>query len=1086
MKCSQFSQELKSLRDTASRLIQELDQQPQSVEIDCAETITEIENLLESLRNRQTQSSPAPQAQTDQPSPSPDVYKQIVDSISDSLIVVDHHWRITYLNSAATKNTDFTIDGLIGRSLVDAIPAEGQRILKNRIEGSTDLHAPIQFEMQDKIDGKWYLVNAYPAGDGTVILGIDNTFRKIADAEREWFLSENKRQKAILNAIFEADPSGLAVLTGSDLTFAYYNPAYRFLTPDPMLDPIDQPYDVVWPKDSINNFKSDIETTLQTGKPYLTSGIEHRMPDGSICYFTVQLRRILWDHEIAVLMILWDVTDLKQAENSLRKAEQRIQAAHCEMVNEKNLAERNLARMQSIINNISDGLLVMDPERHIIFVNDVFKQMIGYDHLLNQHYESNNELIELIDSSGHPLEPQQWPIPRALRGEAIQNEKVVIRHIHENDVHKALINVSLIKGADETIEMVILTIRDISTQSQIEKQYQACQKNLETILDNTHDCYYAVDRNWRLIDTNRRVMEVTGVDLEARVGQTLWDVFPRWTGTPVETNLRTAMETQKPVHFSSRGMYSNRIYDISIYPNENGLSVIFNNFCEGELAMQALHASELRYSQLIEIANEGILTIDAGGVIDFINSFGAKTLGYRPEEMTGRPVDDFLHAEDRVPMQEFFDRPNPGFETQFELRLNHRAGQQVWSTVRLSPILTESGRYNGCLILFSDNTERREAEKALLDSEVRERRRAEEMAALMDTVPAMIWIARDSEAREMIGNRYGYEILRMWEGANISKTAPQTELVNQPYHNFKDGKEIPNEELPMQIAASRGIPTQDYEFDLVFNDGAKVTVFGNVNPIRDENGNPCGAVAAFVDVTKARQTEALTHEQVSRLEVQHRLLDQREQERLQVARELHDGPLQDLIAATYSFRETIALVNDEALSARLARIDALLHKLINDLRNTASNLRPPALTKMGLEMAMRMHAAEISEKNPSLKVDLQINLFGAPIPEAIRLVVFRIYQEALNNIIKHAQANRVLVQVHKEESQIKLKIQDNGIGFQPPADLNELVLQGHLGLVGMRERIEAVNGMMQISSQPGEGTILEAFVPLSEQPGANP
>jgi signal transduction histidine kinase len=227
---------------------------------------------------------------------------------------------------------------------------------------------------------------------------------------------------------------------------------------------------------------------------------------------------------------------------------------------------------------------------------------------------------------------------------------------------------------------------------------------------------------------------------------------------------------------------------------------------------------------------------------------------------------------------------------------------------------------------------------------------------------------------------------------------------------------------------------------------------------------------------------AVAREQLARLEVQHRLIDQREQERLQIARDLHDGPLQELIAATYSFRETAALVEDETLSASFAKIGASLHKLIDDLRSAASSLRPPALTRFGLGMAIRMHAAEYSEKYPDIQMSLEVQPLEIPIPESIRLAVFRIYQEALTNIAKHAQASRVSVQISRENQTIVLKIADNGIGFAPPLELGELAVRGHLGLVGMRERVEAVGGSIKISSQPGQGTTLEAQIPLPDEP----
>lgn len=147
-------------------------------------------------------------------------------------------------------------------------------------------------------------------------------------------------------------------------------------------------------------------------------------------------------------------------------------------------------------------------------------------------------------------------------------------------------------------------------------------------------------------------------------------------------------------------------------------------------------------------------------------------------------------------------------------------------------------------------------EKALQEGQERILARAAELEALMDVVPAMIWITRDPESKEMYGNRLGYEFLGMGEGANISKTAPGDNLAVQPYRNFRNGQEIPNNELPMQIAAATGIGTNNYEFDLVFDSGVVKNVLGNVVPLYDPSGKPSGAVGAFVDITERKRIES--------------------------------------------------------------------------------------------------------------------------------------------------------------------------------------------------------------------------------------
>lgn len=215
-----------------------------------------------------------------------------------------------------------------------------------------------------------------------------------------------------------------------------------------------------------------------------------------------------------------------------------------------------------------------------------------------------------------------------------------------------------------------------------------------------------------------------------------------------------------------------------------------------------------------------------------------------------------IHPEDRdavmKDLQEAIKRGGPFYQ---EFRLIRGDGVVIWvnsaGTVQLDP----SGQPIQAAGINQDITSRKQFEEALRESEAREHAKRIELEAIMDAVPAMIWISRDSECKEMVGNRYGYEFLEMWKGANISKSAPESDLAVQPYRNFKDGREIPTEELPMQIAAATGVGAGNYEFDLVFSKGITKSLFGNVIPLFDDQGQPTGAVAAFVDITERKQVE---------------------------------------------------------------------------------------------------------------------------------------------------------------------------------------------------------------------------------------
>ncbi|MFW5741911.1 MAG: response regulator [Spirochaetota bacterium] len=148
--------------------------------------------------------------------------------------------------------------------------------------------------------------------------------------------------------------------------------------------------------------------------------------------------------------------------------------------------------------------------------------------------------------------------------------------------------------------------------------------------------------------------------------------------------------------------------------------------------------------------------------------------------------------------------------------------------------------------------------------------RLRELETLMDTVPAFVFLTRDRAGRTMTGNRATREALRVPPGTSVLKPAPADEPAGQ-FRVFRDGREIRSQELPVQRAALTGEEVRGYEFDVVYEDGGSRTLLGNAAPLRGENGDPYGAVGAFVDVTAWKETEAALEE--SRREAERHLAE---------------------------------------------------------------------------------------------------------------------------------------------------------------------------------------------------------------------
>lgn len=175
-------------------------------------------------------------------------------------------------------------------------------------------------------------------------------------------------------------------------------------------------------------------------------------------------------------------------------------------------------------------------------------------------------------------------------------------------------------------------------------------------------------------------------------------------------------------------------------------------------------------------------------------------------------------------------------------------GSLVHCLCNAAPIRDASGAVTGGIVTWRDVTDRVGMVQALRESEERERARAAELQAIMDAVPAVVWIAHDPESRTITGSRASYELLNMPYGVNLSKTAPPGEAPDH-FRVFAGGREIAPRDLPVQRAAREGLVLRDVELDVVFDDGTTKRIFGHATPLKDGRGRPRGAVAAFIDIS---------------------------------------------------------------------------------------------------------------------------------------------------------------------------------------------------------------------------------------------
>ena len=209
-----------------------------------------------------------------------------------------------------------------------------------------------------------------------------------------------------------------------------------------------------------------------------------------------------------------------------------------------------------------------------------------------------------------------------------------------------------------------------------------------------------------------------------------------------------------------------------------------------------------------------------------------------------------------------------------------------------------------------------------------------------------------------------------------------------------------------------------------------------------------------------------------------RLAEGQESERKRIAHELHDETLQSLIAVNQSIDLARGWIQTDP--ARAAKMLQLAREQVLEsatgLRSLIGGLRPPALEELGLVAALEMETKKITD----LSVAISVEGVQRRLDEAHELALFRAAQELLTNVRRHSRAHEVKVRVRYRPDGIALRVSDDGCGFSPPPQLDDLASHYHYGLIGLQERLHNLGGSVRIDSGSGQGTTVEVFLPTKE------
>ncbi|MGE0489284.1 MAG: PAS domain S-box protein [Vulcanimicrobiota bacterium] len=513
--------------------------------------------------------------------------------------------------------------------------------------------------------------------------------------------------------------------------------------------------------------------------------------------------------------------------------------------------------------------------------------------------------------------------------------------------------------------------------------------------------------------------------------------------------LARAIRGEQPAEFESVRVGTDTM------PEEVWLSVSgFPVFDDGELLGGAVcyrPAAEprdllerlTRQASLVSSWRDGVIGVNLQGEIFSWNSAAEKTCGYSADEILGRPLASLSAPGARPDLGEALDETREsGQPVGFETWLLARSGQKLSVFLHFNPILDPASRVIGFSVLCHDLTALKVAESS--------------WRSLLENIPGMVFnIDRDLKITFL--NR---AVPGLGPDQAVGRSA--LDLVAPEYQERAA-------EVCRQVFATGRRGRLEFEAPNVLT-GERHWYSSRIGPVmRDQQVQ--SLIVITRDITQRKRAEfALTESERLLRSLSARLAQALEEERLRIARELHDELGQLLTALRL---ELALLESTMGEHCAFGPINEKLESTLTAVRRIATQLRPQLLDDLGVAAAIDWLAQEICGR-ANLAYELKIDLGPNRLPQEQSLALFRISQEALTNVVRHAGARAVKITLRADEQAVELVVEDDGRGITPDQAAGE----GSLGLLGISERAGMLGGSFEIGSPTQGGTCLRAHLPF--------
>jgi PAS domain S-box-containing protein len=702
-------------------------------------------------------------------------------------------------------------------------------------------------------------------------------------------------------------------------------------------------------------------------------------------------------------------------------------------------------------------------------------------------HDSSN--FKMFHADGRPYEVEEWPLTRSIRsGEEVRDEEI-IHLLGDGTQLWACYDSYPIYDKEGRIVAGVLVSRDITEQKRAEQEFRESHNRVESILESITDAFFAVDREARYTYINERALltlqrvKGKGLTREDVLGKSAWELSPELVGSVFYHKHHEALREQKTVHYEAYAPWSERWYEVHIYPSEEGLSVYNRDITERKEAEEQL----AYHAYLLENVHDAVIATDEQLLVTAWNKGAQEMYGWRADEVLGRNlwevVPSDLSEEQRAhALRELSERGR--FRT--EAMTYGKDGTPVYTegiTIALRGEQEEEGQITGYVSIRRDITERKRAEQEI---ETRTHQQAvvseiglwaltnDDLQSLMDDTVAFVAQTLDVEYCKIVELLPSGEELLLkagagWEEGLVGQTRVGAGIDSQAGYTLLSEEPVIVEHLSTETRFSPSELLREYG------------VVSSMTVVIAGRGGPFGVLGVHTkdrrafsedDVNFLQAVANVLAMRIEREEADNKLEEVREAERSRIARDLHDEALQNLSNALVEAEQVRSISEGPEPASRLERLIATLKRIGQQLRGAIYDLRLEVEQDRPfselLESLVELHRGMAPGSN--IHLELAAWVLERPLGTTSREVL-RIVGEALTNARRHSEAENVWVRVWSSEGKLYAEVSDDGRGFDVSEEPSATpTFRGGIGIRGMNERAHLLGGELKIESEPGNGT----------------